>query len=447
MPPLLSLIAAVWLWSGIVDAQASLVTEIFNNAPACALPCITPVFTNGVCSLDAIAPCVCSNITLQSELSTCVQRACVFSDQVAAVSIETSVCIDYPKESRSQDVKVTAICCLAIILPVIMLRFYARLRIVRELGWDDYMTLFAVLAHIAVSAIEIASARMGFGMHYWQIQPDTGTVLLQLFWVVQMLYILIQLLTKLSILFLLGRVISTPGFQLTVKVFASFLIFHFGVFILVDAFQCIPVDAVWDRNIRDARCVNMTTAGYVMAAFSIVEDVGILLLPVPWVMRLQMNVKSRLLVGFLFGVGSFACITSMIRMKYLIKFSSSLDSTWDNVDVVIWSIIEVFSALLCGSLPAIWPLISRLVVPGSDWQSGPSNQSKGPNDSTPSYTSRPYQTSFTELEGSDRALPLQRLDSRRVPVKSSPPLSDHEHEFGHKGEHGADRSFDTVSIV
>lgn len=50
----------------------------------------------------------------------------------------------------------------------------------------------------------------------------------------------------------------------------------------------------------------------------------------------------------------------MVRLKYLVMFSSTLDTTWDNVDIVIWSIIEEFCAILCASLPALRPLLQKV---------------------------------------------------------------------------------------
>lgn len=50
----------------------------------------------------------------------------------------------------------------------------------------------------------------------------------------------------------------------------------------------------------------------------------------------------------------------MVRLKFLIKFSATYDVTWDNVDVVIWSLIEVFCAILCASLPALRPLLKTI---------------------------------------------------------------------------------------
>lgn len=75
-------------------------------------------------------------------------------------------------------------------------------------------------------------------------------------------------------------------------------------------------------------------------------------------------------------------MTSIVRLKYIVTFANSLDSTCeqfskinngrgdqlitrligDNVDVANWSIIEVACAIICGSLPTLRPLFRK--VPG-----------------------------------------------------------------------------------
>lgn len=58
-----------------------------------------------------------------------------------------------------------------------------------------------------------------------------------------------------------------------------------------------------------------------------------------------------------------ASITSVIRLKYVVKYSNSFDSTWDNVDVIKWSLIEILAACICGNLLPLRPLIEQLMPP------------------------------------------------------------------------------------
>ncbi|KAJ0325595.1 hypothetical protein COL5a_007406 [Colletotrichum fioriniae] len=211
-----------------------------------------------------------------------------------------------------------------------------------------------------LAGIEIASADLGFGTHYWNIELDAGTKLLKLFYAVQQLYIMIQVFAKISILLFFSRIFPAKWFQLTVRYFIMFLLLHGLIFLLVIIFQCTPVSSVWDRSNPNRTCLNVTAIGYAGAVFSIVEDLVILVLPIPELVKLQLNIRKKIALGFMFSLGSFACITTMVRLKYLIRFSSTFDTTWDNVDIVIWSIIEEFCAILCASLPALRPLLQKV---------------------------------------------------------------------------------------
>lgn len=69
----------------------------------------------------------------------------------------------------------------------------------------------------------------------------------------------------------------------------------------------------------------------------------------------------------------------MVRLKYIISYGNSLDQTCkpissskpcgfqntnlsvdDNVDVVIWSVLETFAAVMCASLMCLRPLVKFL---------------------------------------------------------------------------------------
>ncbi|WQF86882.1 Putative extracellular membrane protein, CFEM [Colletotrichum destructivum] len=359
--PLLPLVLLLSWLAAAVEAQG--VAELLSQIPSCALPCLTQGLADGNCSLTSVvtaADCLCLNIPLQSDLSTCVQLNCHFEDQARAASLETSLCAAYPKESRSHEVKTIAIALSVITFPVVALRCISRWMITRRLWWDDWTAVFATVLLAGLAGIEIASADLGFGTHYWNVELAAGTKLIQLFYVVQQLYILIQVFAKISILLFFSRIFPARWFQLTVRCFIAFLLIHGLVFLLVIVFQCTPISSTWDRSNPDRKCLNVTAIGYAGAVLSIVEDLVILVLPIPELVKLQLNIRKKIALGFMFSLGSFACITTMVRLKYLVMFSSTFDTTWDNVDIVIWSIVEEFCAILCASLPALRPLLQKV---------------------------------------------------------------------------------------
>ncbi|KAM0328160.1 hypothetical protein ACHAQA_005567 [Verticillium albo-atrum] len=236
------------------------------------------------------------------------------------------------------------------------------------------------------------SANLGFGLHFWNVNPFNAPTILQIFWTAQMFYIMIQVTAKVSILILYWRIFTARWFRIAIWCSVTFLVTHGLLFLLLIIFQCTPVPGIWDKSL-DAKCLNVTAIGWAGAVFSILEDIFILVLPISEVRKLQLTLKKRIAVCLMFGVGSFACVTSMVRLKYMITFANSVDSTWDNVDIVIWSIIEVTCAIICGSLPTLRPLLQK--VPGllssaqtsSSLYGGPFSSTQGPNDKSSKHRS------------------------------------------------------------
>lgn len=133
------------------------------------MPCVFDGARSASCSLSdlqSLDDCVCANITLQSSLSACVQRSCSFNDQVGmshylaasspdpiltthaeAALLMSDLCVAWPKESRSNEVKVTAVVCIVITTIIVILRSLARLTVTSRLWWDDWTILLATVCH------------------------------------------------------------------------------------------------------------------------------------------------------------------------------------------------------------------------------------------------------------------------------------------------------------
>jgi hypothetical protein len=175
-----------------------------------------------------------------------------------------------------------------------------------------------------------------------------------------MIYVIIQVSAKVSLLFLYIRVFPHTKTALVSKMGVAFLGIHGLLYFLLVIFQCVPITAAFDKTVT-GKCLNLTAIGFSGAAASIAEDLFILVLPVFETRNLQLGKGKKTVLFFMFSVGSFACVTSMIRLKYLAGFNTknSFDATWDQVDIVKWSIIEEFTAVLCACLPSLRAFIVK----------------------------------------------------------------------------------------
>ncbi|KAG7047236.1 integral membrane protein [Colletotrichum scovillei] len=302
------------------------------------------------------------DIELQADLSSCVRLKCSFEDQKRAAQVETDLCATFPKPSRREEARAVALSLSIIAFTVVGLRCISRYLVDHRLWWDDWMIIAATILLAAITGIQIAGTGLGFGLHYWHVEPWASTRLIQMFYIGEQLYILAQIMAKISLLLFFSRIFfSSRWFYLTTQLFILFLILHAAIFLFLVIFECTPVTSTWNLDDPSRKCMNIVAIGYSGAVFSVIEDIAILLLPIPELLRLQLSTKKKLWLSLIFGLGSFGCVTSMVRLKFLVHLSFTSDVTWDNVDVINWSLVEVSCAILCASLPALRPLLRFLV--------------------------------------------------------------------------------------
>jgi hypothetical protein len=125
----------------------------------------------------------------------------------------------------------------------------------------------------------------------------------QLFYFIQIAYVFVQVLTKVSLLLFLLRIFPQRWFRITVKITLAVIILHGLVFVMVVSFQCLPIHAFWDRWV-DGKCLDAQAFTYAGASFSIAEDFFILLLPLPCLKSLNVKMGQKIGLVVMFSVGS-----------------------------------------------------------------------------------------------------------------------------------------------
>ncbi|KAF1977568.1 hypothetical protein BU23DRAFT_578050 [Bimuria novae-zelandiae CBS 107.79] len=298
--------------------------------PECAVQCVMhTVFAEGGCPLSnagALAQCACTDPTIQAHLSAYITA---FADSLYEA---------YPKETRVSELKTIATTTIALSVPFLMIRLYSRWLKNGRLWSDDGFAIIAAVFLIAVSSIILRMSLMA----------ENGPELLKMFYVCQMLYVLVQVFAKVAILVLYSRLFPDfiMYFQWTVRFMIAFMFTQGTVFFLLVTFQCLPISSIWNKTIE----------GHCLPISAVIGFTGDGLSDELW--NLQMSTKKKIGLVLILGVGSF-----VIRLKFVLKYANTYDATWDNVDVLKWSLIELLSACICGNLMPLRPLIGR-PVPG-----------------------------------------------------------------------------------
>jgi hypothetical protein len=79
---------------------------------------------------------------------------------------------------------------------------------------------------------------------------------------------------------------------------------HTVAFEIDCSLQCVPVESLWNLTIK-GKCTNFTTSVYAGAAFSIFEDIVIVVLPMFVLKDLSLSWRKKLALSAMFALGSF----------------------------------------------------------------------------------------------------------------------------------------------
>ncbi|KAI1853950.1 hypothetical protein JX266_001091 [Neoarthrinium moseri] len=393
------------LWAGLVAllaAECVVAQEASSNAsagapstmtpavvimgfPDCARSCALSTIESARCSMDNLGPmldCFCTNTNTQAQLSECVQMSCMPYDAGVAMYVQNSMCTAYPKESLAYVVRTACIVTFVLAIPIVIARCTARWRLTGRLWPDDYMSIVATVFLITLAAIQLECAQIGFGTHIWNFNWNNFTKLSVLNYTGKIAYIWVQITAKLAVLLLYKRVFNIAGskwFRWAVRGCIAYKMVHGAIYTFIVLFQCSPVAASWDNSIPNPKCLDQQVIIVSGGVMSIVEDFVLIVLPISELRKLQVSGSKRWGVAALFAFASFGTIASIVRMKYVVTVHEQFDTTFD-VDVVVWSLIENFMAVVCGSLPALRPYVDRWIPkvtvtwPGSKRSRGSSKQ-------------------------------------------------------------------------
>ncbi|KAK0609585.1 hypothetical protein B0T17DRAFT_566464 [Bombardia bombarda] len=242
----------------------------------------------------------------------------------------------------------------------VSLRLGTRLFVLKNIGVDDYLITVAVIASIAFLTVIMLQVKAGLGR---MILPEELPGFLYALWATVPIYNLALIMCKLSITVQCYRVLRTPKMQRFLRTYLCVLVIY-GLWTLFSSvFNCYPVNYYWAfmQGVQGS-CMDKSAITFSNAALNITTDIILLVVPVPLLWRLQIPKKQKLILMFLFGVGIFACITSIIRLQSLYMISVAppeLQSVY-GVSIAVWSCIEINTAIICASIPALKPLVVKV---------------------------------------------------------------------------------------
>ena len=135
---------------------------------------------------------------------------------------------------------------------------------------------------------------------------------------------------KLSILFIVVRIFA-PYRKVTtfIYVFLSVLLAYTTAAAIAKICICMPIDSFWlGTGVTHGRCLKHLEIVLTDTIISIVSDITILILPLTLIWSLQISKTEKLRVLIILAAGGLACVTSVVRLVWVIQYQDSTDHTY-----------------------------------------------------------------------------------------------------------------------
>ncbi|SPN98900.1 related to integral membrane protein pth11 [Cephalotrichum gorgonifer] len=263
----------------------------------------------------------------------------------------------------------TSIAFLALSWTSVILRGYVRIFMTNGLQPDDWLMIVAQLNFTVSCTFILLGVGRGLGRHNQAL--DQATEIDSLKWqaLATATYIINMMFIKLSIGIFLLRLAVQKVYRYIL--WASLVIITIWSLVLFfwNIFQCKPVEAQWDYAMIGGECVSITevvAAAYALSVMTILSDWLYALLPIPMLWKVDMTRQAKLTVILILGLGIFASIATLIRLKFLADLEQTDDILFAGTDAMVWTLVEPGVAIVAASLATIRPLLRAMRIRGFD---------------------------------------------------------------------------------
>lgn len=186
------------------------------------------------------------------------------------------------------------------------------------IGMDDYITVFCVVVMLITCILITVGTQYGLGRKMEAIDPPLIPRALKWNVIISSVLIWTFSLPKFAIIAILKRILNY-GLKTTI-LFWGLALSSQACILATSVWwykQCDPVEFGWNRTIPGGKCAStkvMSDLGYFTSAYSAFLDVFFAVYPIPFIMRLNMPLKNRILVSIAMGLSILAFILTIYKL-------------------------------------------------------------------------------------------------------------------------------------
>ncbi|KAL2040131.1 hypothetical protein N7G274_007034 [Stereocaulon virgatum] len=237
--------------------------------------------------------------------------------------------------NKGAAVIVMGICGGGLGFALVSMRLWARARIVKRLGLDDFFILLGLILMIAVLVIQGLMVKYGLGRHqyYLNLSPnllEQEPKSVEWLYIGEAVFLASVMFTRISICLFLLHIFGTKkmwrwGLH---SVIVCVIIIGLSTLIMV-FFECHPVRKIWQPS-HPGTCWRSEVAlgvGGFNGAASVVCDWTLAALPIAFMWNIQISVRNKVGICILMGMGSFSGVCARFETALLFNAKKTQDAS------------------------------------------------------------------------------------------------------------------------
>ncbi|KAG8208466.1 Integral membrane protein [Trichophyton interdigitale] len=249
----------------------------------------------------------------------------------------------------------------AVAIGIVGTRLYVRWRIVGKYTVDDGLILIALALGIGNSTFLTISTHWGLGTHIAELSKEQINYTVKWVYLCEFFSIMSPGVSRIAYASLLLGIL--PPIKWRSRMLWTLIWIQFVVdvgTVIISFVQCRPINKFWDAGVP-GHCWAPTVQQYVgffQGSVCSAVDLVLAVFPASLLWNLNMEMKKKISLSLLMGLGIIAMIASIIKTVQLQAITAKADITYAMAHLATWWTLEAYLVIIATSIPTLRPIMS-----------------------------------------------------------------------------------------
>ncbi|KAL8949918.1 MAG: hypothetical protein Q9222_004007 [Ikaeria aurantiellina] len=255
---------------------------------------------------------------------------------------------------------IPALICIFVPLSFIflVLRLYTKACIIRLFGLEDVLATLGWMFGAVYSILQWVGFGFGGGIHIWNEKMPEYAVYAKIASTQILCNVPSVSFPKMAILLFYLRLNPARNFRYCTFAVLALTTSYLVSFFLAQLFQCHPVEKFW-LPFKPGKCLDLYPLYVAIPIVNVILDCLVLVLPIPMLIKLQANRRTKIILAAIFGFSSCTVIISGVRVWAVQKILGNKDLTWYAGPSNAIAVVETNMTIICSCVMVLRPFCRR----------------------------------------------------------------------------------------